>query len=246
VWSAVAETSDHTDKLVAELPSPVAASKSRALAPRPDVKDSRVATLTSVPGSADEAMARYAAGDDDAFAAVYDRVAPRLAAYLQRRVHDRGRVEDLIQQTFLHMHRARGTFIQGAEVLPWAFAIARRLFLNRRRDERELPLDDEGDAALIDHAYHGEELLAAHETAGRLRAALEGLSEPQRAAIELVKGEGMSLAQAARILGTTVLGVKLRSHRAYVALRAAARDPEPRAPFPPTLSAAARKTKETL
>src|SRR4051794_2931445 len=75
---------------------------------------------------ADEAMTRYAAADDDAFTEIYAFVAPRLSAYLRRRLRDEARVPDLVQQTFLHMHRARRTFIPGAEVLPWAFAIARR------------------------------------------------------------------------------------------------------------------------
>jgi len=46
------------------------------------------------------------------------------------------------------------------------------------------------------------------------------LPETQRVAFELVKEEGLSLAEAAQVLGTTVSAVKLRAHRAYEALRA--------------------------
>ena len=73
----------------------------------------------------DVAMERYAAGDDAAFATVYDVLAPRLYGYLLRQTRERSSAEDLLQQTMLHIHRARVRFIAGAEVTPWAFAIAR-------------------------------------------------------------------------------------------------------------------------
>jgi RNA polymerase sigma-70 factor (ECF subfamily) len=144
--------------------------------------------------AADAAMTRYGRGEDDAFAPVYQFVAPRLAAYLRRRVRETARVADLVQQTFLHIHRARRTFRPGGEV------------------------HVEGGRAT---APCVEELLAAKEAARRFERALAGLSQPQRAAFELVKGDGLSLVQAAAALGTTVKGVKLRTHRAYAALRLA-------------------------
>jgi RNA polymerase sigma-70 factor (ECF subfamily) len=178
---------------------------------------------------ADAAMTRYARGEDDAFAIVYDFVAPRLASYLRRRLREPARAADLLQQTFLHMHRARGTFRAGGEVLPWSFAIARRQLVDAfRTAEREpitsvLPMNDvDGDGATSPCV---EELMAAKEAARRFEAALEGLSKPQRAAFELVKGDGLSLVQAAAVLGTTVTGVKLRTHRAYAALRLALATP---------------------
>src|SRR5215472_14293870 len=91
----------------------------------------------------DVAMERYAAGDDAAFPSVYDAVAPRLYGYLLRQTRDRARAEDLLQQTMLHIHRARIRFIAGAEVMPWAFAIARRLLLDGlRRNKREMVADE--------------------------------------------------------------------------------------------------------
>lgn len=81
----------------------------------------------------DEAMSRYARGDATAFDAVYDALAPQLARYLRPRVRDEARLEDIIQQTFLQMHHARGNFVIGAAVMPWAFAIARRLMIDAGR-----------------------------------------------------------------------------------------------------------------
>ena len=186
----------------------------------------------------DEAMGRYAQGEARAFDLVYEAVAPRLEAYLRRHVREKSHVEDVIQQTFLHMHRARGSFIVGAEVLPWAFAIARRLMIDSARKRwREEPIDAHVDeiAAEMTLVASGQQLLEAQEARARLSLAYARLSEPQRAAFDLVKSEGLSHAEAASILGTTVTGIKLRVHRAYLALRGAIGDPAlaPASPRPP-------------
>jgi RNA polymerase sigma-70 factor (ECF subfamily) len=169
----------------------------------------------------DDAMARYAAGDEAAFAIVYDALAPRLYGFLVRQTRNGARAEDLLQQTFLQMHRARGAFLPGAEVVPWAFAIARRLTIDGfRRGRREVldGGDTQDDRAAPDAA--ADDLVQARELADRIQRELARLPETQRVAFELVKQEGLSLAEAAQVLGTTVAAVKLRAHRAYEALRA--------------------------
>jgi RNA polymerase sigma-70 factor (ECF subfamily) len=175
-------------------------------------------------------MGRYAQGHADAFEAVYDAVAPRLEGYLRRHLREPSQTQDIIQQTFLQMHVARGTFIIGAAVLPWAFAIARRLMIDvirKTRREEHLEMDENQASpvnALASPIANGEEALTAQETESRLSSAYGRLSEPQRAAYDLVKTEGMSHADAACILGTTVTAIKLRVHRVYLALRAALND----------------------
>jgi RNA polymerase sigma-70 factor (ECF subfamily) len=169
----------------------------------------------------DEAMTRYASGDDAAFAIVYDELSPRLYGFLVRQTRNTARAEDVLQQTFLQIHRARGAFVPGAEVLPWAFAIARRLVIDSsRRGPREV-LEEVGardERAATDPA--ADDLVAAQQLASRIQRELARLPETQRVAFELVKQEGLSLAEAAQVLGTTVAAVKLRAHRAYEALRA--------------------------
>jgi RNA polymerase sigma-70 factor (ECF subfamily) len=177
----------------------------------------------------DRAMDRYADGDDGAFPALYDVVAPRLAAYVRRQVREPEVANDIIQQTFLHVHRGRSTFVRGAAALPWLFAIARRLIIDaarlRRAEPAQQPLDDETAAGKGPTA---EEMVQLRETAGRVAAALDRLPPGQRRAFELVKGQGLSLKEAARLLGTTALAVKLRAHRAICALRSILeRDPRP-------------------
>src|SRR5262245_56936480 len=99
---------------------------------------------------ADAAMERYSNGDNAAFAELYDAIAPRLHGFLRKATRDDSTTEDLMQQTFLQIHRARGSFIAGAAVMPWALAIAKRLMIDsarRRRVELGLfihaPVDEE-------------------------------------------------------------------------------------------------------
>ena len=174
---------------------------------------------------ADAAMERYSRGDDSAFALVYDALAPRLYPFLLRQTRDRGGAEDLLQQTMLHIHRARDRFIPGAEVTPWAFAIARRLLVDGlRRGRRELLTDDGEPSAHASGEPGAEDLVHARELAERVEGALAKLPQSQRVAFELIKQEGLTVAEAAQVLGTTVAAVKLRAHRAYEALRVALGD----------------------
>src|SRR6185436_17608736 len=131
--------------------------------------------------------------------------------------------EDVVQQTLLNIHRARGAFVPGAPLMPWAYAIARRLIVDTiRRRRRELRLVEGGPRP--DHRQRrptmpDEELMAC-ETAGSLRLALAELPGSQQAVLHL-RGEGLPLATMATTLGTTVTAVKLRLHRAMSSLRSA-------------------------
>ena len=200
----------------------------RALPVRsPVLVGERHGTSVCVPprAEADVAMERYARGDDASFGMVYDALAPRLYGYLLRQTRQRARADDLLQQTMLHIHRARSTFIPGAEVTPWAFAIARRLLVDSlRRGSREVLSDDGDVAAGPDRGPMADQVAEARELAVRVERVLAGLPRSQRTAFELIKHEGLSVAEAAQVLGTTVAAVKLRAHRAYEALRGALGD----------------------
>ncbi len=69
-----------------------------------------------------------------------------------------------------------------------------------------------------------DDLLHARRLEWRLRQRLDDLPELQRTAYRLLRQEGLSLKRAATVLGTSVTAVKLRAHRAYVALRAVLRE----------------------
>jgi RNA polymerase sigma-70 factor (ECF subfamily) len=173
----------------------------------------------------DIAMERYAAGDDAAFATVYDVLAPRLYGYFLRQTRERARAEDLLQQTMLHIHRARDRFLPGAEVTPWAFAIGRRLLIDGlRKGRREVLVEEPEQQAGASRDPSGDQVVQARELASHVEKVLAQLPQSQRTAFELIKGEGLSVAEAAQVLGTTVAAVKLRAHRAYQAIRGALGD----------------------
>lgn len=184
---------------------------------------------------ADLAMERYANGDDAAFGEVYDALAPRLLAYLRKATRDESVADDLLQLTLLQMHRARGSFLPGAAVTPWAFAIARRLVIDgarRRRLERKLfaePASHDDDGVVfqpVATTAAADDLVDVQRLEGRLRGAFEALPEMQRTAYRLLQQDGLTLKGAAEVLGISVTAVKLRAHRAYQALRAVVREAE--------------------
>ena len=172
-------------------------------------------------------MARYCDGDASAFRALYALVAPRLLGYLVKMARERAVAEDLLQLTFLKVHRARTAYVRGADPLPWIYSIAHRTFLDEARRTRravvrvgdgdELPeqqADLRGDAA-----DRRDEPRADPELVKEALDALARLPDPQREAVVLTKLDGKSVAEAAEIAGTTVGAMKVRAHRGYEALR---------------------------
>jgi RNA polymerase sigma-70 factor, ECF subfamily len=168
-------------------------------------------------------MDRYARGEDAAFSELYDLLAPRLASFLLRRTRDAARTEDLVQQTFLQMHCARRHFAAGAAVTPWAFAIARRLLIDAlRKGTHEHTTGEDGAPAADECAApdaRPDDRVGRSRLVHRMEQELARLPEMQRTAFELVWRDGLSMAEAAEALGTSVTAVKMRTHRTYEALR---------------------------
>jgi RNA polymerase sigma-70 factor (ECF subfamily) len=169
-------------------------------------------------------MDRYACGADEAFDALYDLLAPRLHAFLFRRANNAETAEDLVQQTFLQIHFARQHFTPGAAVMPWAFAIARRLLIDSfRRTRRE----GARDAVVIDMDEHPapssreqiDALVGKRRLTRQVEEELSRLPEANRTAFELVQYDGLSMTEAAQALGVSVSAVKTRAFRAYQRLR---------------------------
>jgi RNA polymerase sigma-70 factor (ECF subfamily) len=176
-----------------------------------------------------ELMARYCDGDANACREIYSRVAPRLVAYLTRMCGERSTAEDLVQQTFLKVHNARGAYVRGADPVPWMFAIAHRTCLDelRRRQRSRVRVTQSDrmpeEAAGLDGVAteRAAPPAADPEMVSAAMAALDNLPPAQREALILTKLSGKSIAEAAAITGATPGAVKLRAHRAYVALRKA-------------------------
>src|SRR4029079_2329134 len=104
-------------------------------------------------------------------------------------------------------------------VVPWAFAIARRLMIDgMRRGKREV-LSSQGDdspgAELVAVGLSADDAVHAKQIDPRIQRELARLPESQRVAFELIKQDGLSVAEAAEVLGISVSAVKLRAHRTY-------------------------------
>jgi RNA polymerase sigma-70 factor (ECF subfamily) len=160
----------------------------------------------------DQAMENYLSGSARAFEDLYSALAPRLLACLRAYTHDEAMAEDLMQQTFLQIYCSRERFVRGSSLRPWAMTIARRLALDvLRRNRQEARLGRDHAPHPLDRADH---ILEARQLCGQLERGLTKLSQSERVAFELVRGEGLSVIEAASRLGISVNAVKVRNHRA--------------------------------
>jgi RNA polymerase sigma-70 factor (ECF subfamily) len=171
---------------------------------------------------ADRAMDRYADGDDSAFAELYDALERHLLGFAMNLARHRALAEDLVQQTFLQLHRSRTRWVRGARVLPYAFSIAHHHFVDWTRRERHEQLGST--EAMESEELPSEAPPADDELDGkrRLAAVLEQLRllpEPHRLAFQLVVVDALSVAEAAEVLGLSTGNIRIRLHRAREALR---------------------------
>ena len=167
--------------------------------------------------SLEELMDSYVDGNAAAFEELYRRIAAKLLGYLMRLTRHRERAEDLVQITFSKVHRARASYLRGAPLLPWVLAIARRSFYDERRAAASRHEDLSGDGTLPEPK--SEETGLPTDIAAALERAMDAMPETYREAIQLTKITGLSIAEAADVLGTTPTAVKLRVHRGYNLLR---------------------------
>ncbi len=182
-------------------------------------------------------MAAYVAGDVAAFHELFRRYAPILQRVLARGLRGREEADDLVQQTFLHLHRARLDFKPGAKVRPWLFTIALNLKREhfrrvKRRPEAPLELDGRGDPSVgpVGHSRA--------DAASTLRTALQKIPPDQAEVIALHWLEGLSFPEVAEVVGATLSAVKVRAHRGYAAMRTylekdAASNPGPKSGIDP-------------
>lgn len=170
-------------------------------------------------------MKRYCDGDHRAFDALYALVAPKLLRYLIRLSGNLSTAEDLLQLSLLKVHKARSSYIEGAQPLPWMYTIAHRTFLDEtRRRKRSRMVDVAGEvpeqSATLEGRSSEEEAPAPDtEKLNETMAALQALPPAQRQAVVLTKLDGKTMQEAAQIAGTTIGAMKVRAHRGYAALR---------------------------
>lgn len=161
-------------------------------------------------------MARYQAGDLTAFDALYAGLVPAVRRYLRRTTRDADRVDDLVQEIFLQIHRARHTYDADYPPMPWVLAIARHVWLMHVRAAGRRPQSTD----LVDAATLGMRAEAdAYADRADVRAALATLPAGRRRPLIWHHVLGVSFREIAHRLGIREDAAKLRSSRAMAELR---------------------------
>lgn len=177
-------------------------------------------------------MLRVRDGDDAAFGRLVAAYQDRLVGLLTHLVGERDAAEDLAQEAFLRVYRARKGYVPTAKFSTWLFRIAQNLASNSRRGRRrrrEVSFagsnevsDSRPQEALVAEksAFIPNRQLAKREIQAVVRDALEELGERQKLAVLLHKFEGMSYADIAETMEMTPQAVKSLLSRARESLRA--------------------------
>jgi RNA polymerase sigma-70 factor, ECF subfamily len=175
-----------------------------------------------------ELMLGVKAGDETCFEQLLGKYRVPLVGFLYRMVRDRSTAEDLAQEAFLRVFRARKSYAPGAKFTTWLFRIATNLALNSLRDgrrrQRDVSIDggEESERAAREVADPGaviEERLIERDRARMIWQAVDGLPEKQRAAVLLHKYQDLGYDEIARILGCSESALKSLLFRAYETLR---------------------------
>jgi len=169
-------------------------------------------------------------GDAAAFRALYERHARAMVAFCFHHVRDAARAEELAQDVFVKLHRARDGYQPSARFKTFLYRIAANHCLNElrrgewraRAADRAAGADGPADPDALPSRAAGPE---AEIEAGRLeeavRAMLDRLPDKQRTAFVLARFDGLSYEEIADVLETSVSAVKSLVHRATVAAAAA-------------------------
>jgi RNA polymerase sigma-70 factor (ECF subfamily) len=169
------------------------------------------------------------AGDDESFNLLLRRHRTPLVNFLFRMVRDSATAEDLAQEVFLRVYRARKQYSPSAKFTTWMFRIATNLALNSIRDNRhrkmetsiDAPVDDEESAPreLPAREMRIDEHMVERDRSEFIRRAITSLPEKQRVAVLLHKYEEMDYGEIAGILDCSESALKSLLFRAYETLR---------------------------
>jgi RNA polymerase sigma-70 factor (ECF subfamily) len=173
--------------------------------------------------------------DDEpgAFEQLVEAYQHRLVAVMNHLVGIPEEAEDLAQEVFLRVYRARKKYRPRSRFSTWLFTIANNLARNSLRARQRKPvvslnLCDSGplgprpaEQLVRDHHSGPTKRLQQEELAAVIRQALDGLNERQRMAVVLNKFEDMNYAEIAEVMGLTTKAIKSLLSRARMNLRAA-------------------------
>ncbi len=178
-------------------------------------------------------MQRVRADEPGAFEELVERYQHRLVAVMNHLVGNAEEAEDLAQEVFLRVYKARKSYHPRSKFSTWLFTIANNLALNSLRARQRKPVvplntADSGpmgprpaEQLVRDPGTGPHQKVQKKELTERIRAALETLNERQRMAVVLNKFEDMNYAEIAAVMDLTTKAVKSLLSRARTNLRAA-------------------------
>ena len=176
-------------------------------------------------------MQRVSKGDTLAFRELFSKYADAVVNFAYRFVANRHRAEELAQDAFLQIYRARGRYEPRARFTTYLYRVVTNLCLNELRrfdyqgkteplEGRPLEDGEEGLRELPDDSLPAaEETLAGVETGARIQRVLDKLPPNQKSALLLSRVEGLSYQEVAECLETTESAVKSLIFRATQTLR---------------------------
>lgn len=173
-------------------------------------------------------MERVAQDDEQAFASLVATLAPSLLRFIQQTARiERPEAEDLAQEVFIRLWKARHRWRPTASVKGYVFTIASRLCLNHARGRRRAPLleplvreESPSQVEVQDGAALPDRLLHAHQLGAAIEEELSELPANQRAALLLRHGEDLTYQEIAAALDTSESAVESLLSRARARLRA--------------------------
>ncbi len=179
----------------------------------------RAATIQLVSTHAptdEQLLQRVGLRDSDAFELLYRRYARTVLGLALRRLGDRGRAEDAVQETFTAIWRAARTYRpERGSAAPWLFAVARNSIADRGRARREPPAEAPDEPSL---EAGPPERAEQSWVAWRVHRALETLPANERELIELAYWSGLSQSEIAELVGIPLGTVKTRTRSALARL----------------------------
>jgi RNA polymerase sigma-70 factor (ECF subfamily) len=169
------------------------------------------------PQELESLLTRYQRADQAAARQLIGQLSPLLLRVLASPAGARSFAEDLLQDCWLRIHKARHTYRPGEPVLPWVFAIARHTRVDALRRRQPVELYETAMEEVQETASRPERPSQPWES--DLRLFVNELPESQRDVFLMLKVSGMSVKEVARATSSTIWGVKQKAHRAYQKLR---------------------------
>ena len=168
-------------------------------------------------------MLKIAEGSEHALRMIIERWKNPLANYFYRSISDIHTAEDLAQQTFINLYRAKESYTPSAKFSTYLFHIARNVLINEYRKRQRRPFDPV-DPVEITSSVEGRTELTTNELEEVFYYTLEKLPENQRTAILLFKQQDMSYEEIAEAMNATIPAVKTWIFRARSVLKDALKD----------------------